>query len=152
MARKLIIFSVTLAIGIMAAGGILAVTTMDHYFKSASAEADMSHGSGTFQQVLRLATDALVSGGVYRISWNTEYKMTVNTNDFVGRVQLNDATNLATINVRPSATNSYFPWVGFYILTATGGVYDIDMDIRALGGLGKVHARKSRLAINRKDP
>ena len=99
-------------------------------FQEASAEAETSTTSETFQQKLRMTTPSLPAGD-YRIGFYAEMR-SVNSGDrYKFQVQIDDTTTISTLVIEPRHENDRFPLTGFRHETLASGVHNIDIDFAA---------------------
>lgn len=102
--------------------------------------------STTPTQKLRLTTPD-IPAGVYRIAWSYKWFMTDGANSFVGRLQLDDTTNLMDHRQEPqdTATTQRQPEAGFAHVNLTAGVHTFDIDYNRSGGLGTAGIEQCRM-------
>ena len=131
-----IIFSTSLSAGeITSLNSIIAshdATTPPTSGMSGSDETETVVTSSTYQQKLRLTTNYLYQG-VYMIMWSFSY----NTEDIIDvRIQIDDTTTIHELYYKPdNYDDSYkFHDSGFYPVTLTTGVHNIDIDFRGSNG------------------
>lgn len=84
---------------------------------------------------LKLTTTSLPNG-TYRVGWSYSYNHNANTNDFLGRIQLNDSNTITLLRVEPkdsagsfgsTGTNQRYSASGFINLTLSG-INELDID------------------------
>ncbi len=97
-------------------------------------------------QKLRLTTPNIPAGN-YRIAWSYKWFMTDGANSFVGRLQLDDTTNLMNHFQEPQdvSTNQKHPEAGFAHVDLTAGVHTFDIDFNRSGGGGTVGIEQVRM-------
>lgn len=85
--------------------------------------------STTFQHKLRLET-SLVPAGNYIIRWYYEWAFGSGNFQFLGRVQLDDSTDLTNVATRPSngSLDNIAPVSGFAEVTLTNAIHTFDID------------------------
>lgn len=109
-------------------------------FHSGNSASESSTTSSTFQQKLRLTTGSLPTGN-YRIGWYFEHK---GSGSSEGRVELNDTTTLAQVDI-DSSTPDFLGQSGHYYTGSISGVQNIDIDWRAVSSTAYI--RRARLEI-----
>jgi len=114
-------------------------------FSQGSSDGESTTTSGTYQQKLRLTTGALASGGIYRIGYSYEWRLSNLSNPFGGRAQIDDTTTIHEQSAEPKDVNSWYEAGGFYYFTGTGAAIDVDLDYRAGGGTAYI--RRARLEV-----
>lgn len=95
------------------------------FYQTASEGISSTSGS-TWVEKLSLSLSDLPSG-LYRISWCYEYQTNNSSNEFLGRVQLDDTTNLSEIRCSVVPATGYKPCSGFCYQTLSGSKR-IDID------------------------
>lgn len=99
--------------------------------------------STTFQEKLSLSTPATLPAGTYRIGWSYRFNHNNNGNDFEGRVQLDNTTDIDFVKVEPkdsagnfggSGSSQRYVVSGFKNVVLTAGVHTIDIDYRTDSG------------------
>jgi len=125
--------------------GVATVTMIfGQFFSQSSDDSESTTTSTTFQQKLRHTVSGLVAG-TYRLSWYSEIRNNSTNNDVIFRVQQNDTTDLANVNIEAQDASSYFPNSGFVYLTlAASTTYNFDMDYRSEGGGTTAYIRSAR--------
>lgn len=114
-------------------------------FAQVSDDNQSSTTGTTWVQKLRLALTSVPSG-TYRISWYYEYNVGASNTEFLGRVQLDDATNLAELSTRVSPTTGFAATGGFCYKDITSGSANIDIDF-ACAAAKIVRIRRARLEV-----
>lgn len=102
--------------------------------------------SATPTQKLRLTTPN-VEAGTYRIGWNYKWYLTDNGNNFEGRVQLDDATDIMNHAAEPkdAGTDQRIGEAGFAHIALSAGVHTFDIDYNRSGGFGTAGIAEARL-------
>ena len=98
-------------------------------FYETSDETESSTTSTTYQQKLRLNVTN-VPAGKYRLGWSYEWQHRNTSNDFRGRVQMNDSTTLMEHQQesQDAGSDQYIPTNWFTYLDLTAGSYFFDID------------------------
>jgi len=126
---------------IAASGGSGIFGSELHFVESDSTTSTTSH---SYQLKASITTSDLPSG-VYRISWNYEWRGGDDKKQYSHRVQLNDSVTLMEDKIKPEHNkNNYFSDSGFTIKTMSG-VNTIDLDRKASGNTSYI--RRARIDI-----
>jgi len=110
--------------------GPTGTSTFGSNFQTEISAGESTTTSTSFQQKLRMTTTSLPIG-TYRIGWYYEWSFGSQSNDFLGRVQVDNTTTLMEHQQEPKDSNSdqSTPASGFaYITFASATTHDIDLD------------------------
>ncbi len=131
-----------------AAGGSSSIFGTQYSYSESVAET--STNSTVFQQKLRLTTPSLPAG-TYKISWFYNWRYDSASNDFMGRVQVDDTTTLLEHEQEPkdTGTDQVYVETGFRNVTLTSGVHNIDLDFSTSKSFGTSYIKNVRLEIYR---
>lgn len=103
------------------------------YYHSAEDLSQQTTSSNSYVNALTTTTGTVPSGK-YRVGWSFEYQINSKGQDFEARVQVNNSTTIAEINVEPKDQTSYFPASGFAELEfGSNGTHQIDVDFASEG-------------------
>jgi len=112
-------------------------------FNQVSSEAVSFSTGTTWAQKLNLSLSSLPSY-TYRIGWYYEFNCTASNAEFEGRVQLNDTTDIGSINTRISPATGFSSTYGQYYTEITTGNVNIDIDYRCSANK-EVSIRRARI-------
>ncbi len=101
--------------------------------------------STTYQQKLRFSVNDIPSG-YYRMGWYYEWQYQNTSNDFRGRVQINDTTTIMEHQQegKDTGADQWAPVSGFYPTTLSGS-YNIDMDYCSSSNGVSTSIRRARI-------
>ncbi len=92
-----------------------------------SSESESSTTSTSWQQKLTYPLTNVLAGN-YRIGFQFEWRRNAANNDFTARVQVDNTTTVANLNIENKDSNSWNLAHGFYVATLTAGNHFIDID------------------------
>jgi hypothetical protein len=106
--------------------------------------------STIFIEKLKLTTRNILEGK-YKISWYYQWIYSAATQDFKGRVQLDDSINIMSHQQEPKdgGDEQKIPVSGFKVLDLTAGVHTIDIDFCRSDSPGTATISNARLEIFR---
>jgi len=114
------------------------------YFSQSSSDGESTTTSTTWQQKLRHTVSGLIDG-TYRLAWYSEIRCSTTNSDVQFRIQQNDVTDLALVNIEPQDATSYFPNSGFiYLRLSPATTYNFDMDYSNETAGNTVYIRRAR--------
>jgi hypothetical protein len=88
---------------------------------------ESSTTSTVYQHKLRLDIDP-IPAGEYMVKWYYEWQYKHGSFEFLGRIQLDDTTDIMNHNSAPANVSSWYPVSGFIRETLTAGSHYIDID------------------------
>lgn len=115
-------------------------------YQYAASEGESTNATTTPVQKLRLTTPTLPAGN-YRIAWFYEWLRDDAANSFEARVQLDDATILATHLTENSDPTNWNPVSGFVQVALTNAVHTIDIDFWGETSTDTSYIRRARIEI-----
>jgi len=92
-----------------------------------SSEAESSTTSTTYVNKLTYTTPT-IPAGYYRIGYQFEWRRNTASNDFRGRVQIDNTSTIMEFNEESKDGTSWHPAAGFDIVQLTAGTHTIDID------------------------
>lgn len=117
------------------------------YYQSAKDDSESTTTSTSYVNKLRLTTPALPIGK-YRIGWFWEYRRSSGSNDWEGRVRLDESDVLSELNIEVKDTSNYFPASGFDEVEFTSeATHTIDIDYAGETINQTSYMRRARLEI-----
>jgi hypothetical protein len=119
-------------------------------FQEVSSESESTNDTTTWSEKLTIDMPGDTPAGKYRIGWFYTWASTTQLNDFEGRVEIDDTTNVLTHAQEPQdvGTDQNQPVSGFAYVDLTAAAHTIDLDFRRSAGIsGTMYIRQVRLEV-----
>lgn len=109
-------------------------------------EGESSNATASFVNKATMTTPSIPAGD-YRIGWSYGWRNNNTGGNFLGRVQVDDVTDVMTHTSRPinSSADQIYRCAGFRELTLTAAAHTIDLDFAASSGTSTIE--QARLEI-----
>lgn len=116
------------------------------YFYETSDDTTSTTTSTTYQQKLRLSVTS-VPAGKYRVGWYYEWQHRSTSNDYQGRIQLNDTTTIMEQREenQDSGSDQFHVASGFSYVDLTTGSHNFDLDYASSSNGVSTSIRRARL-------
>jgi hypothetical protein len=116
-----------------------------NHFARGSSDGESNTTSASYQDKLNLTVSGLAAG-TYRVGWYAEIRSNSTNTDVLFRVQQDNTTDLALVNIEAQDATSYFPTGGFVMITlAASTTYSFDMDYCSETAGTTAYIRRARL-------
>ena len=110
-----------------------------------------TNATTSYIQKLRLSMPADTLAGRYRIGWGYMWNISTVNHNFLGRVQVDDSTDLVlhVEEATDSAASQKKPGGGFAYVNLGAGAHTVDIDFAASNVLATATISDARLEVNR---